>query len=176
MNFSVTSTQAKDLLEFDSYIAAQAEEIAPEPKPLKLQGILRKNPSPAKMPPQHRAKYHDKSRVRFLDVRGWVLQRTGLKSSKEVKYYLKLLGVKCSLRLTVSWIYINLHLVEKIVALIGNFPSFKLGDRVNLIDYPARLAYLESWSPFAITEIVNGEARLELLSFPVPLNQLQLAN
>lgn len=50
-----------------------------------------------------------------------------------------------------------------------------LTHRVAPIEYSARTAHLASWSPFVITEIKAGEAFLDVVSFPVALEQLVVA-
>lgn len=139
--------------------------------------------------PQRRARYHDKSRVRLADVKGWVLARTGLNNSKEVGRALKKLGIKIDLRLTVSWVYINLYLVYEIEAPTKarrSLPELEkashnellVGSRVNLINLPARLAYLEAMSPFNIREVApdRTKAFLDYVSVPIALENLQLVS
>lgn len=47
-----------------------------------------------------------------------------------------------------------------------------VGKKVGLREYPARLAYLEAWSPFQVLAVDGEMAKLELLSFPVPIADL----
>ena len=49
-----------------------------------------------------------------------------------------------------------------------------LTHRVALIEYSAT-AHLASWSPFVLTELKDGEAFLDVVSFPVALDQLVVA-
>ncbi|KJH73022.1 hypothetical protein [Aliterella atlantica] len=111
--------------------------------------------------PQRKANYSDKTRIRFKDAQGMVFRRTGLKTSSEVKKYLKVLKISLDLRLTSAWREINLNLVEKIVALITNCPLFKVGDRVYSLEYSPSQIRLEPWSPFVVRAIADGMVVLE---------------
>ncbi len=146
-------------LERNQQIEQQADKIAPEPKRLIT---------------QRKAKYHDKSRTRRKDVQAWVFRRTGLSTTPQVKAALKKLGIRRDLRLTSAWIDINLNYCNVLAP--KSLDLFQKGDRVTLIEYSARIAYLEAWSPFSIIAIEGGLATLELMSFPVPLANLQLAS
>lgn len=126
--------------------------------------------------PQRKANYSDKNRIRFKDIQRWVFHRTGLKSTSEVKKYLKALKISLDLRLTSAWREINLNWVEKIVALVGDRPLFKVGDRVHLVEYSPRQIHLERWSPFIVREIADGMVALEWLDFCVSQDQLRLAS
>ncbi len=146
-------------LETNQHIEQQADKIAPEPKRLIT---------------QRKAKYHDKSRTRRKDVQAWVFHRTGLSTTAQVKAALKKLGIRRDLRLTSAWIDINLNYCNALAP--KSLDLFQKGDRVTLTEYSARIAYLEAWSPFSIMAIEGGLATLELISFPVPLANLQLAS
>lgn len=171
-DFSSTSAFAIANDEIDKYLEAKHEKIAPETQThIKIT--------------QRRAKYHDRTRTRRKDVQAWVFCRTGLSTTAEVKRYLLKLGQRRDLRLTAAWVDINLNYADAIAALVKaevqcdrSFasPAFKVGDRVSLIEYTARLAHLESWSPFSILEVAEGIAKLELISFPVPVDQLQIVS
>lgn len=168
-NFNSTIAFAIAQTAVNKYIEAQADQADPEPK---------------RQIAQRKAKYHDKNRTRRRDVQQWVYRRTGLPSTQQVKAALKKLGKKLDLRLTSAWLEINLNWCDAIAEAVKTDrinesaiadSKFKVGDRVNLVEYSARLAYLESWSPFSILAIADGIAKLELISFPVPVTQLQLA-
>lgn len=170
--------------EVDRYLQQQADQVAPEPKrPIT----------------QRKARYHDKNRTRRKDVQAWVYRRTGLTVTAQVKAALKKLGKRFDLRLTTAWIDINLSYADAIAALvktdginesaIADYPlvevinesaiadcKFKVGDRVNLLEYGAKIAHWEQWSPFSILELADGIAKLELISSLVPVSQLQLAS
>ncbi len=146
-------------LEINQHIEQQADKIAPEPK---------------RFITQRKAKYHDKSRTRLKDVQAWIFRRTGLSTTAQVKAALKKLGIRRDLRLTSAWIDINLNYCNALAP--KSLDLFQKGDRVMLIKYSARIAYLQAWSPFSIMAIEDGLAMLELISFPVPLANLQLAS
>lgn len=138
---------------------AQANLVAPEPKPAHV--------------PQRKARYSDRRRVRRQDVRGWVLHRTGAASTQEISAALKKLGKKLDLRLTAAWMEINLNWVDAIAQLIKSDRALELvGKKVTFREYPARLAYLEAWSPFEVLAVDGEMAKLELLSFPVAIADL----
>lgn len=127
--------------------------------------------------PQRRARYSDKQRIRLKDAKKWAFQRSGCSSTAEIKKYLQVLGQKLDLRLTSAW----LAIVRELAIAINNLrsrqsASFKVGDRVRLVEYKPTLAYLQQWEPFAIVAIVNGVAKLDLLAFPVPVNDLKVAS
>lgn len=145
-------------VEIDRYIEQQSQKVAPEKRSVT----------------QRKAKYHDKSRTRRKEVQAWVFRRTGLSTTAQVKAALKKLGIRRDLRLTSAWIDINLNYCN---ALAPKSPDlFQKGDRVTLTEYPARIAYLEAWSPFSIIAIEGELATLELMSFPIPLAHLQLVS
>ena len=146
-------------LETNQHIEQQADKIAPEPK---------------RFITQRKANYHDKSRTRRKDVQAWVFRRTGLSTTAQVKAALKKLGIRRDLRLTSAWIDINLNYCNALAP--QSLDLFQKGDRVSLIEYSARIAYLEAWSPFSIMAIEGELATLELISFPIPLANLQLAS
>jgi len=146
-------------LEINQHIEQQADKIAPEPK---------------RFITQRKAKYHDKSRTRRKDVQAWVFRRTGLSTTAQVKAALKKLGIRRDLRRTSAWIDINLNYCNALEP--KSLDLFQKGDRVMLIEYSARIGYLQAWSPFSIMAIEDGLAMLELISFPVPLANLQLAS
>ncbi len=167
-NFNSASSIAIANLEINQYLTEQADAIA----------LLTK-----RTVTQRKARYHDKTRIRRKDVQAWVFRRTGLSNTKEVKYYLKKLGHSGDARLTSFWVNVNLNYAESIADLVKTkleeakaTSEFKVGDRVTLIEYSARLAHLESWSPFSVLAIADGIAKLELISFPVPVDQLQFAS
>lgn len=150
-------------ISLDRYLTEQVEAIDSQPKV-------------GTRIPQRKANYSDKTRIRYKEAQGWVFRRTGLKSTSEVKKYLKVLKISLDLRLTSAWREINLNWVEKIVALIGDRPLFNVGDRVHLIEYSPRQIHLERWSPFIVREIADGMVALEWLDFCVSQDQLRLAS
>lgn len=155
-NFTIAQSQ------LNQYIQEQADSIAPEPKPVHV--------------PQRKARYSDRTRVRRRDVQGWVFHRTGAKDTAQIKAALKKLGKKLDLRLSAAWLEINFNLVETIAHLIKcDRISIKVGDRVEITEYSARLAYLEAWSPFVVRAISGTDALLEWVEVPIPLNQLEAA-
>ncbi|MGL4619131.1 MAG: hypothetical protein ACRCZS_08745 [Chroococcidiopsis sp.] len=144
------------------YLEAQANLIAPEPKPAHV--------------PQRKARYSDRTRVRRQDVRGWVLHRTGAQNTQEIKAALKKLGRKLDLRLSAAWMEINLNLVDAIAQVIKQDRAQSLvGKKVTIREYSARLAYLEAWSPFVVRAISGTDALLEWVEVPIPLNHLEAA-
>ncbi len=160
-NTSKFDSQAIAQDNLQQYLTSQANQIAPEKPLVKIT--------------QRRAKYHDRMRTRRKDAQAWVFRRTGLSSTAEIKYYLKKLGHTGDGRLTSFWINVNLNYADAIAAIVQTnsielevafaSSSFKVGDRVTLIEYSARLAHLESWSPFSVLAIADGIAKLELISF-----------
>lgn len=106
--------------------------------------------------PQRKANYSDKTRIRFKDAQARVFRRTGLKTSSEVKKYLKALKISLDLRLTSAWREINLNLVEKIVALMANSPLLEVGDRLHLLEDSPRQIRLEPWLPFVFRAVADG--------------------
>lgn len=64
--------------------------------------------------PQRKAKYSDKERIRLKDAKKSALIATGCFSSREVKYWLLLLGIKLDLRLTAAWVAISKELASDI--------------------------------------------------------------
>ena len=64
--------------------------------------------------PQRNAIYHDKQRVKLKDAKKWALVACGCFSTKEVKYWLKKLKVKLSLRMTSAWVAIWKELAPSI--------------------------------------------------------------
>jgi hypothetical protein len=159
MYSTVTDSFAIAQIEVDCCLSQQADKIAPEPKRLIT---------------QRKAKYHDKFRTRRKEVQAWVFRRTGLSTTAQVKAALKKLGIRRDLRLTSAWIDLNLNYCNALAPRGCNL--FQKGDRVTLTEYSARIAYLEPWSPFSIIAIEGGLATLELMSFPVPLANLQLVS
>lgn len=127
--------------------------------------------------PQRRARYSDKQRIRLKDAKKWAFERTGCNNTAEIKKYLQLLGKKLDLRLTSAW----LAIVRELASLVNNLRSqattlFKVGDRVQFVEYKPNQAYLQQWEPFSVIAIANGIARLDLLAFPVPINELKIAS
>ena len=159
MYSTVTDSFAIAQIEVGCCLSQQVDKIAPEPK---------------RFITQRKAKYHDKSRTRRKDVQAWVFHRTGLSTTAQVKAALKKLGIRRDLRLTSAWIDINLNYCNALAPKSLNL--FQKGDRVTLKEYSARIAYLEAWSPFSIMAIEGGLATLELISFSIPLTNLQLAS
>ncbi len=62
--------------------------------------------------PQRTACYHDKNRIRLKEAKKWGLVASGCFSSKEVKYWLKKLSLRLSLRMTSAWVAIWKELVQ----------------------------------------------------------------
>ena len=158
--------------EVNAHLQQQSDQIAPEKPLVKIT--------------QRKARLHDKTRIRRKDVQQWVFRRTGLSNTKEVKRYLKKLGRSGDGRLTAFWIDLNVNYAEAIADLvkaertssksvITDF-GFKVGDRVDLLQYDAKIMHWEQWSPFAIMAIVNGEAKLDMVESLIPLDQLQLVS
>ncbi len=177
MNLSSNNSFAIALDQVFVHLQKQSDLIPPEKPLVKIT--------------QRKAKYHDKTRTRRKDVQAWVFRRTGLNTTNEVKRYLLKLGQSRDFRLSAAWIDTNINYADAIAALVKAelqcdsasalaelrgfaSPVLKVGDRVSLIEYTARLAHLESWSPFLILEVADGKAKLELISFPVPVDKLQL--
>jgi hypothetical protein len=159
MYSTVTDSFAIAQIKVNCYLSPQADKIVPEPKRLIT---------------QRKAKYHDKSRTRRKEVQAWVFRRTGLSTTAQVKAALKKLGIHRDLRLTSAWIDININYCNALAPQSRDL--FQKGDRLTLIEYSARIAYLEAWSPFSIIAIEGGLAKLELMSFPVPIANLQLVS
>lgn len=124
--------------------------------------------------PQRKARYNDKQRIRLKDAKNWALKRSGCRDTAEVKKYLKILGKKLDLRLTSAWIAINKELADLIADLILStpIPTPGLGDRVRWTGYQPMQAYITQWEPFQIVSINQGRAKLDLLAFSVPLEEL----
>lgn len=159
MNLNLTNGFAIAQTDVSCYLSPQADKIAPVPKRLIT---------------QRKAKYHDKSRTRRKEVQAWVFRRTGLSTTAQVKAALKKLGIRRDLRLTSAWIDIKFNYCNALAPQSRDL--FQKGDRVTLTEYSARLAYLEAWSPFSIIAIEGGLAKLELMSSPVPIANLQLVS
>lgn len=160
-NISAIDETAIAQKEFEQHIEVQAQKIAS----LKI--------------PQHRAKYHDKNRVKLADVKGWVFARTGLKCSKQVRSALKKLGIKIDLRLTVSWIYINLRLVYDIAvfqksAVTTN--AFQVGNWVEIVNCPPNLVHILWMSTFRVRENGVASCLLDGVSTAIAIENLQLVS
>lgn len=157
--------------EVNAHLQQQADQVAPEPKRLIT---------------QRKAKLNDKNRTRRRDVQQWVFRRTGLTTTKQVKHYLKKLGHEGDGRLTSFWVNVNLNYADEVAQLVKSealLPlsaiadsSFKVGNRVNLLEYPPRFAHLESMAPFVIGAIADGKAALDFCNFYVDLGNLQLVS
>lgn len=63
---------------------------------------------------QRKAKYHDKNRIRYQEMKNMALRSCGCTSSKQVKKYLQRLGYNLDLRLTAAWIAIFRELAPQI--------------------------------------------------------------
>ncbi|HCF26735.1 MAG TPA: hypothetical protein DEV81_05900 [Cyanobacteria bacterium UBA11049] len=63
---------------------------------------------------QRKAKYHDKNRIRYQEMKKMALRSCGCTSSKEVKKYLQRLGYNLDLRLTAAWMGIFRELAPQI--------------------------------------------------------------
>lgn len=171
-NFNSASAFAIAQTEVNAHLQQQVERIAPEPK---------------RQVTQRKAHYHDKSRTRKKDIQFWVFRRTGLSTTKQVKHYLKKLGHKGDGRLTSFWLNVNLNYALQIAVLVKAdwhlepvtiaTTIFKKGDRVLILEYPPRLAHLESMAPYVVRDIVEpGKAALDFCNFLVDLNNLQLVS
>ena len=136
--------------------------------------------------PQRTACYHDKNRIRFKEAKKWGLVASGCFSSKEVKYWLKKLSLRLSLRMTSAWVAIWKELGDRIKSAkqtyeISSRPTippeltqFKKGDRVIWDNAPA---YIHScWNGWlAIWKITDGLAWLEgWAGNPIPLSDLHI--
>jgi hypothetical protein len=150
--------------------------------------------------PQRTACYHDKNRIRLKEAKKWGLVASGCFSSKEVKYWLKKLSLRLSLRMTSAWVAIWKELGDRIKSAkqtyeISSRPTippeltqFKKGDRViwaqrlrestlpqSLLDNAP--AYIHScWNGWlAIWKITDGLAWLEgWAGNPIPLSDLHI--
>jgi len=154
-------------------LAKLAESIAPRESQV---NAISSDLPPLKTP-QRRARYSDKQRIRLKDAKKWAFERTGCSNTAEIKKYLQLLGKKLDLRLTSAW----LAIVRELATLVNNLRTqattlFKVGDRVRFIEYKPTQAYLQQWEPFSVVAIVNGTAKLDLLAFPVSINELKIAS
>lgn len=87
---STQDVAVKATAELHFYLEQQVNRIAPEPIKVRI--------------PQRKAKYHDKTRVRFADIKRIALRDCKCVDTSEIKRRLKLLGVKLDLRLTSAWI------------------------------------------------------------------------
>jgi len=128
--------------------------------------------------PQRKANYNDKNRPRRKDLKAEAFQKYGCSCTKDIKQYLKVLGVKLDLRLTSAWLAVVYELHNEIVAAkaivdaLQPVPTIKVGDRVNIIDCPANLYFL---APFVVDSIEKGMAQLEYVATQFALSQLELA-
>lgn len=166
-NFTSASAFAIVQTDINRYLPEQAAKSATgNPPREELRDLIA--PEPRRTITQRKAKYHDKLRTKRKDVQAWVLRRTGMSSTAEIKAALKKLGKKLDLRLTSAWIEVNLNWCDRIQG-----SNYKVGDRVAPIEYTARTAYAEVWSPHYILDVVDGEAVLDMLTFRVPLSNLR---
>lgn len=148
--------------ELDQYIKSQALDIAPSAKPLHV--------------PQRKARYSDRTRIRRRDVQGWVFHRTGARTTAEIKAALNSLGKKLDLRLSAAWLEINMNLVDAIAHIIKRLRiSIKVGDLVEITQYPANLVHIHTLAPFVVRAIENGKALLDWVSTPIDIDLLQAA-
>ncbi len=71
--------------------------------------------------PQRKARYSDKTRVRFADIKAIALRDCRCRDTKEMKQRLRVLGIRLNLRLTSAWIAIAWELqplIEKLGAIL----------------------------------------------------------
>lgn len=134
--------------------------------------------------PQRTARYHDKNRIRLKDAKKWALIACGCFSAKEVKYWLKKLKVRLSLRMTSAWIAIWKELGDRIksikqlesnaIPMSAPVSKFKVGDRAQLI-YNSDFPLIESQGGIHTIYAIDGD-RVQLAYFApwVPENQLDL--
>jgi hypothetical protein len=135
--------------------------------------------------PQRKAIYHDKHRVKFKDAKKWALVASGCFSTKEVKYWLKKLKVRLSLRMTSAWVAIWKELAPSIKSakqtetnlapMSAPTTKIKVGDKVEWTGYTAMQSYICQWFPLEVLSIDGDMAYLELISFPVPVAEIVLA-
>ena len=135
--------------------------------------------------PQRNAIYHDKHRVKLKDAKKWALVASGCFSTKEVKYWLKKLKVRLSLRMTSAWVAIWKELAPSIksvkqtettiVPMSATESNFKVGDKVEWTGYTAMQSYICQYFPLEVLSIDGDMVHLELMSSPVPVSEVVLA-
>ncbi len=126
--------------------------------------------------PQRKANYNDKDRPRRKDLKALAFTKYGCSCTKDIKQYLKVLGVKLDLRLTSAWLAVVYELHNEIVAAKAIVDALQpqqiqVGSIVNIIDCPANLYFL---SPFVVSSIDKGMAQLDYVATKYPLNRLEL--
>lgn len=136
--------------------------------------------------PQRNAIYHDKQRVKLKDAKKWALVASGCFSTKEVKYWLKKLKVRLSLRMTSAWVAIWKELGDRIrsikqsetsiLSMSTSAPIFKVGDKVEWTGYTPLQSYICQWFPLEVLSIDGGMVHLELMEFSVPISEVVLAS
>lgn len=123
-------TKGNAQVEVVASLNSDSDLVGQEPQPLKT--------------PQRRARYSDKQRIRLKEAKKWAFQRTGCKSTPDIKKYLKILARKLDLRLTSAW----LAIVKELAIAINNLRtkqsvSFKVSDRVGFVEYVLNQASAE---------------------------------
>lgn len=134
--------------------------------------------------PQRRANYHDKGRIRLARIKEIAFKECGWENSANVKKYLKVLGWKIDLRLTISWVtlvYELKHHVDAAKTIVDTQQptvvktdnhQFKVGDKVL---WASCLSSLECMSPFTVRAVEKDCAYLDWVGTPVPLSELSIA-
>lgn len=131
--------------------------------------------------PQRKANYNDKGRLRRKDLKDMAFQKYGVKSTAQIKKFLKLLGVKLDLRLTAAWDAVVFELRKSILGIIEthltpvvDVPCIGVGAKVNW-DYPMGWGHCDRWQPFTVQSIVGDMVQLDILDRLVPLSSVSLA-
>lgn len=136
--------------------------------------------------PQRSAIYHDRNRVKLKDAKKWALVASGCFSTKEVKYWLKKLKVRLSLRMTSAWIAIWKELGDRIksvkqtetniFSMSAPTPKIKVGDKAEWTGYTPLQSYICQWFPLEVLSIDGDMVHLELMEFSVPISEVVLAS
>lgn len=125
--------------------------------------------------PQRKARYSDKTRLRLKDLKEMAFYYYKVKTTRDIKAYLKRLGIKLDLRLTAAWDAVVFELRAAMLALIASDGTrLKPGDRV-IWDYPVGWGYFEQWFPLTVREVCGDMVYLDYKEAAVPISTLTLA-
>ena len=164
--YSTQDIQAIASTELNSYLEAQANEIAPEPIRVRT--------------PQRKANYRDKERIRRKRLREIALEEYRCYTTADVKRLLRILGVNLDLRLSSAWDAVVFELRPWLLAIRQTIeidpppPRIKVGDYVIWENAPT---YLHAcWNSLQVLDLIGDRAVLEMWSGdPVAIDELAIA-